>query len=82
MARNKVHGVQDVVNMAVNGTMDCVQYTVARLVEGMQQVNDTDQSLVEMALSVAVVGLDSALNVSEALVDSVLPPTKEEQSMH
>lgn len=81
MARNKVHEVQDVVNIAVNGTMDCVQCTVVWLVEGMQQVNATDQTLVERALSVAAVGLDSALTMSEALMDSVLPPTEQDESM-
>ncbi|KAG7225851.1 hypothetical protein INR49_014372, partial [Caranx melampygus] len=77
--QNKVHEVQDVVNIAVNGTMDCVQCTVAWLVEVMQQVHGTDQTLVERALSVAAVGLDSALNMSEALMDSVLPPTEQDE---
>lgn len=77
-----MHEVQDVVSIAANGTMDCVQHTVAWVAERMQQVDDgTNQSLVERAVSVASVGLDSALSMSEALVDRVLPPTEEDKSM-
>ncbi|XP_050926556.1 perilipin-2 isoform X1 [Lates calcarifer] len=80
VAKNKMHEVQDVVSIAANGTMDCVQHTVAWVAERMQQVDDgTNQSLVERAISVASVGLDSALSMSEALVDRVLPPTEEDK---
>lgn len=63
--------------------MGCVQHTVAWMIERVQQVDDgTNQSLVERAISVATVGLDSALNMSEALVEQVLPPTEEDKGMY
>lgn len=73
--------IQEVVSVAANGTKDCVEHTVAWLMGGIQQADDdqTDQSLVERAFSVASVGLDSALIVSEALLDRVLPPTDEDK---
>ncbi|XP_071361375.1 perilipin-2-like isoform X2 [Trachinotus anak] len=76
-ARNKMHEIQDVVSIAVTGTMDCVQHTVAWVMERMQQVDEgTNQTLVERAIRVSGVGLDSALSMSEALIDRVLPPTE------
>ncbi|KAK2817084.1 hypothetical protein Q5P01_025275 [Channa striata] len=49
--------------------------------ERMQQADDsTNQSFVKKAVSVASVGMDSALNMSEALVDQVLPPTEEDKA--
>ncbi|XP_044045142.1 perilipin-2-like isoform X1 [Siniperca chuatsi] len=79
-AKNKMHEIQDVVSIAANGTMDCVQHTVTWLKGRIQQVDDqADQSLVERTISVASVGLDSALIVSEALMDRVLPPTEEDK---
>ncbi|XP_056228199.1 perilipin-2-like isoform X1 [Seriola aureovittata] len=86
-AKNKMHEIQDVVSIAVNGTMDCVQHTVTWVMERMQQVDEgTNQTLVERAIIVAAVGLDSALSMSEAVMDRVLPPTeqdkKEEAAAH
>lgn len=63
--------LRDVVNIAASGTMGCVQ-----------QGNDSAiHSLVERAVAVASVGLTSALDVSEALVDRVLPPDQEEKGI-
>lgn len=68
------------VSIAANGTMDCVQHTVTWLMGRMQQGDDqADRPLVERAVSVASVGLDSALMLSEALMDRVLPPTEEDK---
>ncbi|XP_034398812.1 perilipin-2-like [Cyclopterus lumpus] len=79
-ARNKMHEIQDVVSIAAHGTMGCVEHTVAWVTGSVQQADDqTGQSLVERALSVACVGLDSALVTSEALMDRMLPATEEDK---
>ncbi|KAI3353169.1 hypothetical protein L3Q82_019716 [Scortum barcoo] len=80
-AKNKMHEIQDVVSIAANGTVDCVQHTVTWLMGQTQQGDDqaTDQPLVERVIRVASVGLDSALILSEALIDRVLPPTEQDQ---
>ncbi|XP_051241065.1 perilipin-2-like [Dicentrarchus labrax] len=79
-AKNKMHEIQDVVSIAANGTVDCVQHTVTWLMGRTQQGdNQADQPLVERAITVASVGLDSALIMSEVLMDRVLPPTEEDE---
>ncbi|TMS23560.1 Perilipin-2 [Larimichthys crocea] len=51
------------------------EHTVTWLMGRVQQADDqADRPFVERAISVASTGLDSALNVSEALMDQVLPP--------
>ncbi|XP_077426830.1 perilipin-2-like isoform X2 [Vanacampus margaritifer] len=75
--RSKVLEVQDAVNIVAHGTVDCVQHAVTCMMAKVQQ--PVDQSLVERAVSASNVGLDSALNISEALVDRMLPPTEEEK---
>lgn len=78
-----MHELHDAVSIATNGTMGCVQHTVAWVMARMQHVDDgTNQSLVKRAISVASVGLDSALNMSEALVEQVLPPPEEGKGMY
>lgn len=62
--------------------MGCVQHTVTWVMEKMQQADDgTNKSLVGTAISVASVGLDCALHMSETMVDQVLPPTEEDKGM-
>ncbi|XP_042283699.1 perilipin-2-like isoform X1 [Thunnus maccoyii] len=79
-AKNKMLEIRDVVNIVANGTMECVQHTVAWVIERMQQVDEqANHAVVERAISVVSVGLDTALNISEALMDRVLPPTEEEK---
>ncbi|XP_059185239.1 perilipin-2-like [Centropristis striata] len=79
-AKNKMHQIQDVVSTAAKGSRDCVEDTVAWLTGGIQPVgNHADGSVVERAMRVASVGLDSALIMSEALMDRVLPPTEEDR---
>ncbi|XP_040892644.1 perilipin-2-like isoform X2 [Toxotes jaculatrix] len=79
-AKNKIYEIQDVVSITANGTKDCVQHTVTWVMERMQPGDDgIDSTLVERAISVAIVGLDSALSISEALVDQVLPPSEEDR---
>ncbi|KAM8772065.1 perilipin-2-like isoform 2-T3 [Acanthopagrus schlegelii] len=77
-AKTKMHEIQDVVSTAANGTVDCVTW----LMDMMQQGGDrADQPLVDRAISVACMGLDSALIRSEALMDRVLPPTEEDKGI-
>ncbi|XP_068583553.1 perilipin-2-like isoform X2 [Cebidichthys violaceus] len=79
-AKNKMHEIQDVVSIAAYGTMDCVEHTVAWVTGGTQQADDqAGQSLVERAITVASVGLDSALIASEALMDRGLPASEEDK---
>ncbi|XP_073322366.1 perilipin-2-like isoform X2 [Pagrus major] len=77
-AKTKMHEIQDVVSIAANGTVDCVTW----LMDMMQQGDDrADQPLVDRAISVACVGLDSALVMSEALMDRMLPPTEQDKEV-
>ncbi|XP_031735394.1 perilipin-2-like isoform X1 [Anarrhichthys ocellatus] len=79
-AKNKMHEIQDVVSIAAYGTMDRVEHTVAWVMGGIQLADDqAGQSLVERAIAVASVGLDSALIASEALMDRGLPATEEDK---
>lgn len=72
--------IQEVVSIAANGSVDCVHMAVTRLVGGAQHASDqAEQPLVARAISVVIMGLDSALSMSEALMDQVLPPTEEEK---
>ncbi|XP_041641480.1 perilipin-2-like isoform X2 [Cheilinus undulatus] len=75
-ARNKMSEIQDVVSIAANGTVDCVQHTLTWLMGRIQQA---DQPLVERAISVAGAGLDSALIMTETLMDHVLPPSEQDK---
>ncbi|XP_058497438.1 perilipin-2-like isoform X2 [Solea solea] len=75
-AKNKVHEIQDVVSLVANGTKDCVTWAMERMQHAGDGMNNT---LAERAITVASMGLDSALNTAEALVDQVLPPTEEEK---
>lgn len=68
------------VSIAANGTVDCVQHTLTWLMGRTQPADDpADLPLLQRALSVASVGLDSALIMSETMMDRVLPPTEEEK---
>ncbi|KAG7485308.1 hypothetical protein JOB18_007228 [Solea senegalensis] len=75
-AKNKVHEIQGVVSLVANGTMDCVTWAMERMQHAGDRMNNT---LAERAITVASMGLDSALNTAEALVDQVFPPTEEEK---
>uniref|UniRef100_A0A8C6KDG2 Perilipin 1 n=2 Tax=Nothobranchius furzeri TaxID=105023 RepID=A0A8C6KDG2_NOTFU len=77
-AKNKIIEIQDVVSIAASGTIDCVQHTVT-WVKGRVLLADDGLSLVDRAIGVAAVGLDSALTLSEALMDHVLPQTEDEE---
>lgn len=76
-ARTMINEIQDVVRIAAHGTLDCVTWVLER----MQQVEEgTKDNPAGRAISVAGVGLDSALSTAESLMDRVLPPTKEDRS--
>uniref|UniRef100_A0A1A8N4P5 Perilipin 1 n=1 Tax=Nothobranchius rachovii TaxID=451742 RepID=A0A1A8N4P5_9TELE len=77
-AKNKIIEIQDVVSIAASGTVDRVQHTVT-WVKGRVLLVDDGLSLVDRAIGVAAVGLDSALTLSEALMDHVLPQTEDEE---
>ncbi|MEQ2282508.1 hypothetical protein AMECASPLE_001439 [Ameca splendens] len=80
-AKNKVNEIRDVVSIAAGGTGDSVQHTVTWMISRLHQADDDvgNQSMVERAVTVASVGLDSALALSEAWVDQVLPPLEEDK---
>ncbi|XP_068445462.1 perilipin-2-like [Clinocottus analis] len=79
-ARNKMHEIQDVVSVAAYGTMGCVEHTVAWVTGSRRQADgQSRQSLVERAVSVASLGLDSTLVTSEALMDRMLPAIEEDE---
>ncbi|KAM4583575.1 perilipin-2-like [Odontesthes bonariensis] len=79
-AKNKMQEIHDVVSITAKGTVDCVQYAVRQVMSGILQADDgASKSLVERVVSFASVGLDSALSLSEALVDQVLPPSDKDK---
>lgn len=77
-----MHEIQNVVSIAANGSVGCAHMAVTWLMGRMQQADDrAEQPLVERAVGMASVGLDSALMMSEALMDRVLPPTEEDKGL-
>ncbi|XP_007551856.1 perilipin-2-like [Poecilia latipinna] len=77
-AKSKVNRIRAVVGIAAGGTVVTVQHTVTWVISRLNQVDNIEnQSMVERAISMASMGLDSALTVSEALVDQVLPLPEE-----
>ncbi|XP_068506733.1 perilipin-2 isoform X1 [Syngnathus scovelli] len=74
--RSKVLEVQDAVTIVAHGTVDCVQHVVSGV---MVRVQQPDETLVGRAVTASSMGLTSALNVSEALVNRMLPPPAEEK---
>lgn len=79
-AKNKMTEIQEALSSAADGTVGHVQHTVTWLTGRVPRAEDrAGQPLVERAIGVASVGLDSALNMSEALMDRVLPPTEEDE---
>ncbi|XP_034544443.1 perilipin-2-like isoform X3 [Notolabrus celidotus] len=75
-ARNKMNEIQDVVSITANGTVDTVTWLMGRI----QQVDEqTNQPLVQRAIGVADVGLDSALIMSETLMEHMLPLSEEDK---
>ncbi|XP_030598104.1 perilipin-2-like [Archocentrus centrarchus] len=77
-AKNKMHEIEAGMSTAANGTMDCVRHAVTWVTSTMN--DGTNHSVVETVINAATVGLDTALSLSEALVDKVLPPTQEEEA--
>lgn len=78
-AKNKFGEIQGVVSGAANGAVDCVQHTVTWVMSRIPQADGANRSLVQRAIGVTALGLDSALTLSEALMDRALPPTKEDK---
>lgn len=77
-AKDKVAEIQDVVSIAANGSADCVNMGVAWLMVRLEVAQDrAGQPLVDRAIAAAAVGVESALTMSEALVDQMLPPTED-----
>lgn len=81
-AKTKMLEIRDAVNIAAYGTLDCMHHSVVRVIESFQQDDEqSNHAVLERAIKVASMGLDSALSMSEALMDRVLPPTEEEKGM-
>lgn len=74
-------GIQDVVSVAANASADCVITGVAWLMVRLEGARDRGQPLVDTAVAAAVVGLETALATSEALVDRMLPPTEDNKGL-
>ncbi|TNM86173.1 hypothetical protein fugu_008444 [Takifugu bimaculatus] len=78
-AKDKVAEIQDAASVAAHGSADCVNMGVAWLMVRLEVAQDrAGQPLVDRAMAAAAAGVDSALAMSEALVDRMLPPTEEE----
>ncbi|CAI5680443.1 unnamed protein product [Oreochromis niloticus] len=70
-AKNKMNEIQVGMSIAANRTIDWV----------MSRMNDgINRSPLKRVVGVTTVGLDTALSLSEALVDQVLPPTQQEEA--
>ncbi|XP_063324643.1 perilipin-2-like [Pelmatolapia mariae] len=68
-AKNKMNEIQAGMSTAANQTIDWV----------MRRMNDgINQSPLKRVVGVTTVGLDTALSLSEALADQMLPPTQED----
>lgn len=77
-----MHEIQDAVSITAFGTVGVVQHSVTWAMEMIHHVDDgANQSIVARTITVASVGMDSALSMSEALVDQVLPPTAEDKGV-
>ncbi|KAF6733513.1 Perilipin-2 [Oryzias melastigma] len=74
-AKTKMHEIRGKVGIAASGTVECLQHTVSWIVTRMLPADGATQSVTERALSLANAGLD----LSESLLDQVLPPTEEEK---
>ncbi|XP_054897358.1 perilipin-2-like [Poeciliopsis prolifica] len=73
-AKSKVKKIRDVVSTAAGGTVVTVQHTVTQVISRLHQAdNSENQSMVKRAISMASMGLDSALTMSEA------PPEEEKE---
>lgn len=81
-AKDKVAEIQDVASVAANGSADCVNMGVAWLMVRLEvaQVR-AGPPLVDRAIAAAASGVDSALAMSEALVDRMLPPTEDDTGL-
>lgn len=71
---DKMHEAQTVVGVAAICTIGCVQHAVDKVTHTDQQFSP----VIERAMIEAEERLDQALNISEALVDHMLPPAEEE----
>ncbi|XP_035762194.1 perilipin-2-like [Neolamprologus brichardi] len=70
-AKTKMNEIQAGMSIAANQTIDWV----------MRRMNDgINRSPLKRVVGVTTVGLDTALSLSEALVDQMLPPTQEEEA--
>lgn len=72
--------VQDAVSIAASGSVECAHMAVTWLMGRMQQAEG--RPLLERAITVASMGLDSSLHMLEVLMDRVLPPTDEGLSLN
>ncbi|XP_070847108.1 perilipin-2-like [Chaetodon trifascialis] len=68
-AVNKLSEIQDALSAAAHGTVTWL----------MGSIPQAERPLVQRAVSAAGMGLSSALSMSEALLDRVLPPTEEDE---
>lgn len=76
-AKDKVAEIQDVASVAANGSADCVNMGVAWLMVRWEVAQDqAGRPLVDRAIAAAAAGVDSALAMSEAVVDRMLPPAE------
>nr|XP_004549563.2 perilipin-2 [Maylandia zebra] len=70
-AKTKMNEIQAGMSIAANQTIDWV----------MRRMNDgINRSPLKTVVGMTTVGLDTALSLSEALVDQMLPPTQEEEA--
>lgn len=72
-AKNRMFAVQEVVSTATKGTLGMVEHVVGRVLQVDDQLK---HSLVERTIIMGSWSLDCALNMSEALIDRMLPPTE------
>ncbi|KAK7929233.1 hypothetical protein WMY93_005628 [Mugilogobius chulae] len=77
VAKDKMHEVKELMNAIATGTKGCVEHTVEQTVNKVLHTGDHSSPFIERAITVATAGLDHALSMSEALLDSMLPPAAE-----
>ncbi|XP_072319397.1 perilipin-2-like [Eucyclogobius newberryi] len=75
VAKDKLHEAQEMMSVVAVGTKDTMEHAVNKVL----LTGGHSSPFIKRAVTVAGAGLDHALNMSEALVDRMLPPAVEEK---
>ncbi|KAJ0041641.1 hypothetical protein NL108_009898 [Boleophthalmus pectinirostris] len=77
-AKDKMHEAKEMLSVIATGTKGRIQHTVEQAMNTVLHTDGHSSPFIERAVTVAGAGLDHALNLSEALVDCMVPSAGEE----